>query len=178
MVAASLILMPLSYASILGGATTLIGTSTNLILAGLVVQQLSTDRIPPGMEPLSIFTPTSIAAPTAIVGIAFIILVGARLLPKPVEEAIQVAERRLYKALFLVEPNTNIVGKLVKDSRLFKTEGFELISLMRDSAINLDIHTEPLPEKKTNIFQKFLALFKWRKGKKALPERRSEFDLG
>src|ERR1700741_2958177 len=54
--AASKLFMGLSFASILGGTITLIGTSVNLILAGLVADAMASGRLP-GMKPLTIFEP-------------------------------------------------------------------------------------------------------------------------
>jgi hypothetical protein len=64
--------MGVSHASVLGGASTLIGTSTNLIIAGLVATTYSVD--------LGIFFPTLVGVPAAIIGIVFMLLVADRLL--------------------------------------------------------------------------------------------------
>lgn len=68
----SKIYMAVSNASILGGAATLIGTSTNLIIAGLVVAEYG--------ESLSIFFPTAVGLPTAVVGVLFLLFFGSRFL--------------------------------------------------------------------------------------------------
>ena len=60
--------MAVSDASILGGSTTLIGTSTNLIIAGLVLATFDED--------LGVFFPTRIGLPGAIVGLAFLLFVA------------------------------------------------------------------------------------------------------
>ena len=75
--------IPLSFASILGGASTLIGTSTNLIIAGLVIDQLASGTAPPGMRELNIFDPAVVGIPAAILGITFIMLFSKKLLPGP-----------------------------------------------------------------------------------------------
>ncbi len=66
-------LIPLSYATILGGLCTLIGTSTNLVVHGMM-----TDR---GMEGLKMFDLAFIGIPITVVGLAFIILASKKLLP-------------------------------------------------------------------------------------------------
>ena len=72
--AASLTLMPLSFASILGGLVTLIGTPPNIIIAAFREDALG--------EPFSMFDFTPVGGVCALVGIAFIALVGWRLIPK------------------------------------------------------------------------------------------------
>jgi len=74
--------LPVSFASILGGAATLIGTSTNLIIAGMVAEQQALD-VPgaPPMRNVSFFDPAFVGVPAALVGLLFIIVIGTRLLP-------------------------------------------------------------------------------------------------
>ncbi|MCB1632933.1 MAG: SLC13 family permease, partial [Pseudomonadales bacterium] len=70
----SRLMIPLSYAAILGGTCSLIGTSTNLVVAGLVISQ--TD-----LEPLRMFDITWVGLPTAMIGMGFLVLLGPKLLP-------------------------------------------------------------------------------------------------
>jgi di/tricarboxylate transporter len=72
-VPASKLMIPLSYAAITGGMMTLVGTSTNLIVAGLMEAE--------GYEPLHLFDVTWIGVPAALVVIAYFVLGGHRLLP-------------------------------------------------------------------------------------------------
>ena len=76
---ASRYLMPLSFAAILGGMTTLIGTSTNLVVSGL----LQAD----GYEPFTMFELTGIALPIAVVALAINVLVAPSLLPDRIPPA-------------------------------------------------------------------------------------------
>lgn len=70
---AAVILMPLAFATILGGMTTLIGTPANLILSSVREDQLG--------EPLGFFSMTGVGAAVAAVGLAYLLLIGWRLLP-------------------------------------------------------------------------------------------------
>ena len=93
-VPASKLMIPLSYAAITGGMTTLIGTSTNLIVAGLMEAE--------GYEPLHLFDVTWIGVPAAIVVVAYFVLGGHRLLPNRGASA-PAAERELSENMFEVE---------------------------------------------------------------------------
>ena len=66
-------LIPLSYATILGGLCTLIGTTTNLVVHGMMIDK--------GMEGLKMFDLAYIGIPITVVGLAFIILTSKKLLP-------------------------------------------------------------------------------------------------
>lgn len=66
-------LMPISFATLLGGTVTLIGTSTNLVVSGLMVQS--------GLAPMGMFEMTSIGLPLAIAGLVLLAITAPRLLP-------------------------------------------------------------------------------------------------
>jgi di/tricarboxylate transporter len=70
---ASRFLMPVSYAAILGGVVTAIGTSTNLTVSGLLTEA--------GMRPLGLFEPTAVGLPLAAAGVAVLVLLAPRVLP-------------------------------------------------------------------------------------------------
>ena len=127
--AVSKLLIPLSFATILGGAATLIGTSSNLIVAGMVADAIADGRLQ-GMEPINVFDISWIGLPVAVVGILFIIFVGVRLLPQPEQAMVGVRkEKRLFRAEFIVQVGSPLVGKTVSDAGFAQAEGFELISL-------------------------------------------------
>ncbi|HSR72045.1 MAG TPA: SLC13 family permease [Kiloniellales bacterium] len=81
---AALLLMPLSFGAILGGLLTLIGTPPNIIIA--------TYRGELTGEPFGFFDFTPVGAPTAIVGLLFVALIGWRLLPRAARERAVTAE--------------------------------------------------------------------------------------
>ncbi|MGH2540298.1 MAG: SLC13 family permease, partial [Actinomycetota bacterium] len=66
-------LMPISYAAVLGGVITTVGTSTNLTVSGLLRES--------GYEPLGLFELTPVGLPIALVGTLVLVLVAGRLLP-------------------------------------------------------------------------------------------------
>ena len=108
---ASKLMIPLSYAAITGGMMTLIGTSTNLIVAGLMEAE--------GYEPLHLFDVTWVGVPAALVVIAYFVLGGHRLLPDRGTSA-PAAERRLGQNMFevTVTAPSPIVGQTVAEAGL------------------------------------------------------------
>ncbi|MEZ6234586.1 MAG: SLC13 family permease [Phycisphaerales bacterium] len=82
---ASRLLLPLSYAAILGGVCTLIGTSTNLVVDGMIKAHnagvADGSRTGQHVDGFSMFSITPIGVPVAIAGLAYILLLGRRLLP-------------------------------------------------------------------------------------------------
>src|SRR5690606_10272756 len=69
--------IPLSYAAILGGVCTVIGTSTSLVVIGLMGES--------GMETIGIFELGYVGGPVAIIGLLYIVTIGLRLLPDSTE---------------------------------------------------------------------------------------------
>ncbi len=74
----SKLLMPLSFATILGGLCTMIGTSTNVVVAGLMRNSVETGAID---RPMGFFTLTSVGVPCALAGIAYMLVASRWLLP-------------------------------------------------------------------------------------------------
>lgn len=130
--ATSKMLMQLSGASILGGSSTLLGTSTNLIIAGLVLDALGED--------LSIFFPTRIGLPAAIAGILFLIYFAGRLLPARVDE--DDTARRLYRAEFYVPEDSTLVGSTIAQAGLAQPAGGQLVSFRRGEHDLADVDGE------------------------------------
>ena len=117
-------LIPLSYATMLGGMCTLIGTSTILVTDGIMRDH--------GLAPLSLFEPGWVGLPITIVGVAFIILVGLRWLPDRKELMAQLGEaRHEYIVEMTVEPNCPLVGKTIQDAGLRQLPGLFLIEIDR-----------------------------------------------
>ena len=124
---ASRYLMPLSYAVIFGGCITLIGTSTNLVVSGLLRES--------GQEPLGVFEITTTGVPIALVGVTLIVLLAGRLLPVRAtpNEALQGA--REFTVEMLVAPGSPLAGKGVAEGGLRNLQGVFLVEIERDGRI-------------------------------------------
>jgi di/tricarboxylate transporter len=143
--AVSKLLIPLSFATILGGAATLIGTSSNLIVAGMVADAIADGRLQ-AMEPINVFDVTWIGLPAAAVGILFIIFVGVRLLPQPERGVDGISEeKRLFRAEFVIQADSHLVGRTASDAGLARAKGYELISLEHTGG-QRSKSDEPVPE--------------------------------
>ena len=108
---ASKVMIPLSYASIVGGMTTLVGTSTNLLVAGLMEAS--------GYEGLGLFDLSWVGVPAALAVIVYFSVFGYRWLPDRSEEAIEFQEG-LTECLFEVRvaPDSPLVGQSVEEAGL------------------------------------------------------------
>lgn len=122
---ASRFLMPLSFATILGGTLTLVGTSTNLVVAGLMQEA--------GMTPLGMFELTRIGLPLAVLGVAVILLLAPRLLPdrRPARRQFE-EDAREYVVHQRVATGGPLEGQTVSAAGLRQLEGVFLAELERD----------------------------------------------
>jgi di/tricarboxylate transporter len=127
-VAPSKLLIPLSYLAILGGTCTLIGTSTNVVVHGLLLRS--------GMQGMTLFEMTPLGVPYALAGVAYLLLVGRKLLPERKELFEQLGEsRREYLVDMLVQPECRLVGKSVEIAGLRRLPGLFLIEINRADEI-------------------------------------------
>ncbi len=126
-VSPSKLMMPLSYAAILGGTLTLIGTSTNLVVSGKWLET--------GREPIGLFEIAKVGLPCAIVGMIYLTTVGRRLLPerKPVLDV--GADPRSYTAEMTVDEGGPLVGKTIEQAGLRQLPGLYLAEIEREGTL-------------------------------------------
>lgn len=129
----SKLLIPLSYAAILGGLCTLIGTSTNLITHGLL---LSHDY-----EGLSFFELAWVGVPCAIAGLIYLIFISPLL--TPARRDIRYEEERIRELLVELEitDGADVIEKTVEEAGLDSFSGFYLSRINRN-----DREIAPVPE--------------------------------
>ena len=135
----SKLFMGLSYLALLGGTITLIGTSVNLIVAGLVSDLISKSQLP-GMEPIGIFDPMWIGLPATAAGVLYMILIGSRLLPEGSGTSNAGALKRMYRGEFRVEQDSNLDGKTLEQAGFTGKAGYCLESVRRNGSM-----LEPAP---------------------------------
>ena len=123
-VSPSRLLMPLSYSSILGSTTTVIGTSTTLTVAGLVIEA--------GLPEIGFFELAPVGIPIALVGLVYLQFATPRLLPdrQAPTEALG-DKRREYTASMRVEPECALVGQSIENAGLRQLPGLFLVEIGR-----------------------------------------------
>ncbi|NNE37692.1 MAG: SLC13 family permease [Gammaproteobacteria bacterium] len=124
----SKLLIPLSYASILGGACTLIGTSSNLIVNGWLINEL-------GQSGLGLFEISMVGIPVAVFGLLYILIAGKWLLADRTPVIDQDDDSRRYTVEMLVEDDGILVGKSIEQAGLRGLNGLYLIEIDRDGEI-------------------------------------------
>jgi di/tricarboxylate transporter len=128
--APSKLLMGVSFASILGGTITLIGTSVNLIIAGLTSNAIASGQLH-GMKPLHLFEPLWVGLPVTVAGVLFLILIGARLLPGEAQHKVTGAIRRWYRVELRIESKSVLDGKTLEEAGLAQPSDYRLVSVSR-----------------------------------------------
>ena len=124
----SKVLIPLSYAAILGGTCTLIGTSTNLILNGLLLEEES-------VRSLGLFEPALIGLPCAIAGFIYLYIFGDKLLPSRGEAFQSFKNPKEYTIEMMVPEGSSIARKTIKEAGLRQLPGLFLVEIHREDAI-------------------------------------------
>lgn len=133
-VAPSRLLIPLSYAAILGGTLTLIGTSTNLIVNGQY-------QVLTGNEGFSIFAITAIGFPVAVAGLAAILLVMPRFLPdRP--DAQKFGSLREFTLEVMIDDKGPLVGKTVEEAGLRALDQLYLVEIERGDTLVTAVPSE------------------------------------
>jgi di/tricarboxylate transporter len=120
-------LLPLSYAAVFGGVITVLGTSTNITVSGLLRES--------GQDPLDVFEITPVGLPLALVGVALLLLVGPWLLPRRLSPSeADLGTTREFTLEMQVAPGSPLAGRTVADAGLRNLEGVFLLELERNGA--------------------------------------------
>jgi di/tricarboxylate transporter len=117
------VLIPISFASILGGMCTLIGTSTNLVVDGLVQSQ--------GYSGFSLFELAYVGIPIALVGLVYLKLIAPLLLPHRESSLEQFEHVREYMVEMIIQPSSELVRNSIEDAGLRNLSGLFLIEIER-----------------------------------------------
>ena len=125
---ASLFLMPLSYAAILGGTCTLIGTSTNLVVAGMAVDHQ------PDLT-FGIFEIGVIGLPVLVLGTLYMVLISPRLLSARRSASAVLADSREYTIALQVERGAPVIGQTIEEAGLRSLEQLYLYEIERNEQV-------------------------------------------
>jgi di/tricarboxylate transporter len=121
-------LMPVSFSAILGGMITVIGTSTTIVVSGLLASE--------GLPAIGMFEIARIGLPLAIVGLVLVLILAPILLPdrrgslKEFEE-----EFREYTVTMVVNPGGPVQGRTVEEAGLRHLDGVFLVEVRRDGEV-------------------------------------------
>ncbi len=157
-IAASRLLMPLSYASILGGCCTLIGTSTNLLVNG-ALRDL-------GERPMTMFELAPIGIPLALIGITYLTIFGPRLIParSSITGSLEISSRTSPLHHLLIGAGSNIIGKKLLDTPLASREsGIHVMEVRRSGTRVMEALSQIIIQKN----DRFLVALHRRRGKAA-----------
>ena len=138
---ASKFLIPLSYASVLGGTCTLLGTSTNLVVNGILLDH--------GQKGFDLFELAWLGIPASVIGAIYLAAFGKWLLParETLTSILSEEERREYITEAFVPPGSPLTGKSLRTAGLVKARGFRVVEVVRDGvAIHIDPDATPLQE--------------------------------
>jgi di/tricarboxylate transporter len=124
---ASRLLMPLSFAAILGGMVTVVGTSTHIVVSGLLESV--------GLEPFGFFEVSRLGLPIAVVGLVVLVALAPVLLPERRSARRDIDDSREYTVEMVVDPGGPIDGLTVEQASLRHLAGVFLIQIERDGDV-------------------------------------------
>ncbi len=136
-VSPSRLLIPLSYMSILGGMTTLIGTSTNLVVHGMMAETVSVrPDLAQSLRPMGLFEIGALGLPCALLGIGYLLFFSPKLLPERMDMLEEIGSSpREYLVEMEVSPDCRLVGQHVEEAGLRHLHGLFLIEIIRDGEL-------------------------------------------
>jgi len=128
----SKLLMSLAFATVLASSLTLVGTSTNIVVSGLMTQH--------GMAPLGMFELTPVGIPILIVGLLYMFFIGRHITPVRDEEEAGMTEDILsYCSEFEVKEDSPCQGKTISEIGLGQEYDLTILRILKESGY----HAEP-----------------------------------
>lgn len=130
----SRLLMPLAFSSILSSSVTVISTSTNLVVSGMMTRY--------GMPPIGMFELAAVGVPISIVGLLYMYFIGRRMIPERAvpDEHDEDFAARPYLSEIVIQPDSRFDGKTLEEARIGQMLGLTVISIIRDKNARLQAH--------------------------------------
>ena len=124
-VSLSKLLMPLAFSAILASSVTLVATSTNILVSGLLIQNK--------MPPIGMFELTPVGILILILGIGYMFVIGRRLIPerKVAEDGDTILGNHLYLTETVIKPGSPLIGKNLRDAGLGRDLDLTVLRLQR-----------------------------------------------
>jgi di/tricarboxylate transporter len=121
-------LMPLAFSSILTSSVTLISTTTNLVVSGLMQQYK--------MAPMEMFELAPVGIPIAIVGIAYMYFLGKRWIPDRTQQSDLLEDfgMRPYLSELIIQPSSPLIGKTIEQAALGRDLDLVVLQIVRDKS--------------------------------------------
>jgi di/tricarboxylate transporter len=125
-VSPSKLLLPLAFSSILTSSVTLISTSTNLVVSGLMTQA--------NLKPIGMFELAPVGIPIAVVGLLYMFFIGRRLIPSRTHPGDLIGEFgiRPYLSELVVLPSSTFIGKTLEEAALGRDLDLTVVQIIRD----------------------------------------------
>lgn len=124
----SKLLMPLAFATILSSSVTLVATSTNIVVSGVMTQY--------GLRPIGMFELTPVGLVILGVGLAYIIILGPRLIPDRgnIDQGFDESTRKSYLTEVILMPGSRFANKSLQEARLGADMDLTVVSVMREDS--------------------------------------------
>lgn len=132
----SKLLMPLAFSSILTSSVTLVSTSTNIVVSGMMPNY--------GLEPMGMFELAPVGIPIAIVGLLYIYFIGRRLIPDRAHAADLTEEFgvRPYLSEIVIQPGSSLADKTLAEAKVGQSLGLTVLRIVREKNNYLAPHSQ------------------------------------
>lgn len=129
---ASRLLMPMAFAAILSSSVTLVATSTNVVVSGLITQF--------GLEPIGMFELTPVGLPVLIVGLLYMMFVGKRLIPErsSKNDMTESFDLRPYLAELRILPDSHLAGNTLAQSNIGRNYDLTVLAIIHEGKRKLN----------------------------------------
>lgn len=137
---ASRLLMPMAFGAILASSVTLVSTSTNVVVSGLITQA--------GLPPIGMFELTPVGIPVLAAGLLYMLFFGQRLIPErsTTETLTDIFGLRPYLAELRIASDSSLAGKTLAESGLGRNFDLTVLAILREEKRQLDPSAEALLE--------------------------------